>query len=317
MKFYDYHPPRENILLEVQESLEGNPKRIHPKFFYDQRGSDLFGQITDLPEYYLTRSEIEILKTHGKEISAQLEKNLLVVEYGCGSSEKIHLLLNFLNKPKGYVAIDMAKNPLLNLTESLSRDYPTLEVLAVCADFTKPIILPLNGRHGALPRLAFFPGSSIGNFEPKEAEIFLQTIRREMGSRGALLIGVDLKKNSDLLNRAYNDSAGLTEEFNKNILLRLNRECQSNFDLDGFEHSAFYNEKAGRIEMHLISRLEQSVQVGRKKFPFQRGESIHTENSYKYEIKEFRELAQRAGWQPKTAWTDSQELFSLQYFNGA
>jgi dimethylhistidine N-methyltransferase len=314
MEFFDYHPAMENLLTEVLESLGRDPKRIHPKFFYDQRGSSLFEQITDLPEYYLTKSEIEILTTQGKEIADRLGENLLVVEYGCGSSEKIHLLLNFLKRPHSYVAIEMAKKPLLDLTASLSRDYPALEIIAVCADFTRPIKLPLNGKHGSLPRLAFFPGSSIGNFEPSDAVGFLQNIRSEMGPNGGLLIGVDLKKKSARLHRAYNDSAGITDAFNKNLLARLNRECSANFDLEDFDHRAFYNEAAGRIEMHLVSRRKQRVLLGKRELFFARGETIHTESSYKYHIEEFQELAQRAGWKPKSVWTDSQELFSLQYF---
>jgi dimethylhistidine N-methyltransferase len=315
MEFFDYHPSPENLLREVQKGLEQSPKRIHPKFFYDARGSDLFEQITELPEYYLTQSEIEILRSHGKEIANRLGENLMVVEYGSGSSEKIHLLLNFLKKPKGYIAIDLAKKALKTLAGALDRDYPALEIIAVCADFTKPIVLPVNGSHEFLPRLAFFPGSSIGNFEPLQAGEFLQTIRNEMGPGGGLLIGVDLKKNKAKLNRAYNDSKGITKAFNKNLLARLNRECSANFDLDAFEHSAFYNEEAGRIEMHLVSRLEQSVQLGQKIYSFQRSETIHTENSYKYHIEEFQQIGRQAGWKPNCVWTDSNELFSLQYFD--
>jgi L-histidine Nalpha-methyltransferase len=314
MEFFDYHHTPENLLAEVQESLGHQPKWIHPKFFYDLQGSRLFERLTELPEYYLTRSEIDILRNQGREIAKRLGESLLVVEYGCGNSEKINLLLNFLQKPQTYVAIDLAKDPLLKLAKSLSQDFPHLEIMAICADFTRPIALPLNNRHGFMPRLAFFPGSSIGNFEPTQAVEFLRTMHREMGPSGSLLIGVDLKKNKAKLNRAYNDSAGVTEAFNKNLLARLNREGSADFNLDSFDHSAFYNEEAGRIEMHLISRKDQAVRVGGMDFFFKRGETIHTENSYKYHIEEFQELARCAGWKSVEAWTDAEDLFSLQYY---
>jgi len=314
MQFHDLHPPQENLLQEVKKGLHQRPKNISPKFFYDQRGSNLFTEITKLPEYYVTKVEMEILKNQGKEIAEQVGTNLLVVEYGCGNSEKIHHLLDFLQNPKAYLAIDISKSSLLELAQGLTRDYPKIEIIAVCADFTKPLELPLNGRHSPLPRLAFFPGSSIGNFEPPKAIQFMKTIREEMGSEGGLLIGVDLKKDPQLLHQAYNDSQGLTEAFNKNLLIRLNRECRANFELDKFQHRAFYNEEAGRIEMHLVSRSDQSVQLGEEVYPFQKGETIHTENSYKYHVEEFQDLAKQAHWKPRAVWTDPKALFSLHYY---
>lgn len=317
MQFHDLHPPPENLFLEVQKGLLHQPKKISPKFFYDQKGSSLFEKITALPEYYLTKTEIAILKSKGREIGRRLGDGLLVVEYGCGSSEKIHWLLDCLHRPRGYVAVEIAKDPLLELSRSLSRDYPHLEIIAVCADFTKPLALPLNGNHRGIPRLAFFPGSSIGNFEPLGAVDFLSRLRREMGPGGRLLIGLDLKKDPKTLQQAYNDPAGVTEAFNKNLLVRLNRECGTDFKPDQFAHRAFYNKQEGRIEMHLESLSAQTVHLGERKISFAKGETIHTENSYKYHVEEFQTMAREAGWEPGEVWTDPERLFSLQYFHSS
>ncbi len=314
MIFHDLHHEEENFYQEVQKGLLKANKKLPPKFFYDRLGSDLFSQITSLPEYYLTRTELNILHHQGESIGKLLPENLIIVEYGCGSSEKIFHLLNVLRSPSSYVAIDISREHLLDLAKGLVSDFPKLEIIAICADFTKKFNLPLNGKHQNLPRLAFFPGSSIGNFEPEGAQAFLQQIADEMGPGGGLLIGVDLKKPDDVLHQAYNDQQGLTARFNKNVLKRINRELGGNFDLGKFQHRAFYNPTEGRIEMHLESMEDQCIPINGYKVEFSQGETIHTENSYKYHISEFQNLAASAGWSAQAVWTDPKKFFSLQYF---
>ena len=314
MIFHDLHHPEEDFFQEVKKGLSKDKKSLPPKFFYDLCGSDLFFKITTLPEYYLTRTELNILERQGNNIASVLPENLIIVEYGCGSSEKILHLLRILRRPASYVAIDISREHLLNLTKGLSRDFPDLEVIAVCADFTRRFSLPLNGQHAHLPRLAFFPGSSIGNFEPEAAKDFLTQIAEAIGPEGGLLIGVDLKKDDQVLNRAYNDPQGLTARFNKNVLSRINRELDGDFDLNKFQHRAFYNASKGRIEMHLESLEDQRIPIQDMAVKFSRGETIHTENSYKYHVEEFQALAEAAGWKAHSVWTDPQKLFSLQYF---
>lgn len=314
MIFHDLHPEPDSFFQEVQRGLEKQPKAIPPKFFYDQKGSEIFNNITRLPEYYLTEAELQILRNQGDEIGTTLKENLVVIEYGCGNSVKIHQLLEHLRSPQAYLAIDISRGPLIKLTRDLDQAHENLEVIAVCADFTQPLDLPLNGKHQALPRLAFFPGSSIGNFDPPFAKRFLQTVGNEVGPGGGLLIGVDLKKETQVLHQAYNDSQGFTEAFNKNLLRRINRELDAKFDERKFKHRAFYNQKFGRIEMHLESLEEQTVPLGKRKIRFSPGETIHTENSYKYSIEEFQVLAESAGWTARAVWTDEADLFSVQYF---
>lgn len=315
--FHDMHPKEADLCSEVLAGLQRNPKKISPKFFYDRKGSELFHQITQAKEYYLTDSEQDILRNQGEEIGKEVGEDRIIIEYGCGNSEKIHLLLDHLQKPQAYVAIDISKSPLKDLTEDLAHSYPFLEIHAICADFTQPLVLPLNGAYQPFRRTAFFPGSSIGNFDPTEARQFLKNIREDVGSDGGLIIGVDLKKDPEILNAAYNDAEGLTEAFNKNLLTRINRECQASFELENFSHRAFYDDQHGRIEMHLESRLDHTVQVGRHKIHFQEGESIHTENSYKYHVEEFQKIGQSAGWKPKKVWRDSQGFFSLHLWKPA
>jgi len=317
IKFHDFHPNGSDLFSEVLAGLQKETKIISPKFFYDRKGSQLFNQITQLEEYYLTNTEQDILKNQGQEIGQVVGQQTVIIEYGCGNSEKIHLLLDHLAQPKAYVAIDISKNPLLDLTGGLAESYPNLEIHAVCADFTQPLDLPLNGAHQSYSRTAFFPGSSIGNFEPADAIQFLKTVRDEVGTGGGLIIGVDLKKNPAILNAAYNDSQGITEAFNKNLLSRINRECEANFRLEDFAHQAFYNHEKGRMEMHLKSLKAQTVQIRDQPIHFKNGETIHTENSYKYHINEFQQLGQTAGWTPLKVWSDIKGFFSLHYWQAS
>ena len=311
IQFYDDHPKPVDFYAEVVNGLQCEPKAIPPKFFYDETGSRLFDAICELPEYYPTRTEMTLLNQHADEIANLIGKECLLIEPGSGSSQKVRMLLEAL-QPAAYMPMDISRNYLLQAAQKLASDYPWLEVHATCIDFTTELRL-----HFCPPyahRVAFFPGSSIGNFDPADAIGFLQNIATMVGVGGGLLIGVDLKKDESILNAAYNDDQGVTAEFNLNLLSRINRELSGDFDLETFEHEAFYNSDAGRIEMHLKSRLAQNVQVGDEQIVLSAKESIHTENSYKYSIKEFSSIAKLAGFELVNVWTDADKLFSLHYY---
>jgi dimethylhistidine N-methyltransferase len=295
---------------EVLAGLAARPRRIAPKFFYDERGSHLFDEICRLPEYYLTRAETAILRERADDIAALAGPDCALIELGSGASEKVRLLLDHL-RPRHYVGVDISREFLLRATRQLAHDYPWLDVHAACVDFAAdldPRIAP-----DAAPRLAFFPGSTIGNFEPDEAVAFLRRVRQFVRPGGGLLIGVDLKKDPAVLRRAYNDEAGVTAAFNLNLLRRLRAEFGAALDPEGFDHLAFYNAPCGRIEMHLVSRGPQTVRVLGRRFRFADGERIHTENSYKYSVDEFHALARRAGFGARRVWTDGDGLFSVHY----
>ena len=306
----DLAPRPPDFRSEVLEGLSRPRKSLPPKFFYDAEGCRLFEAICDLPEYYLTRAEIEILTRHAGSIAATLGPDVALIELGSGNSRKIRLLLDVL-RPRIYLAVDIARDHLLRSASSLAEDHPWLEVHAVSVDYSQPFIL------APLPKctreVVFFPGSSIGNFEPAAAVALLRNIAGLVGDGGGLLIGFDLKKDPAVLNRAYNDSRGLTAAFNLNILRRINRELKAGFDLQRFRHRAFFNEDHGRVEMHLVSVMRQSVPVAGKTFAFEVSESIHTENSYKYSIEEFRALSAAAGFEVVQSWFDAERLFCLQF----
>jgi dimethylhistidine N-methyltransferase len=306
--FHDYHPDAEDLLGEVLHGLACQPKRLPPKFFYDQRGSQLFDAITRLPEYYPTRTEIGILREQGEAIAAHLGHDSVLIELGSGSPLKIRVLLDSL-RPAVYMPVDISGEHLRDSASHIARDYPQMQVEAVCADYSAGLQLP------ELPldaeRAAFFPGSSIGNFEPPAAVDLLRDVGEELGPGGALLIGVDLKKDRQQLDAAYNDSRQITAAFNLNLLTRINREANADFDTDRFDHRAFYNAAQGRIEMHLVSTCSQQVRVNEQHFAFVPGESIHTENSYKYSVEEFHALGAKAGYEAEQVWTDADELFSV------
>lgn len=310
--FYDLYPKQDDYINEIIIGLQKSPKNISPKFFYNEQGSKLFSQICELKEYYPTRTEMKILQSCVKELAEIIDDDCAIIEYGCGSSEKIQILLDAMPACQTYVGVDISKEALLELADFLSASYLDLEVIALAADFTKAFQLPFQfGKR--LKKIAFFPGSSFGNFEKDMGHRFLQNVANTVGSGGGLLIGVDLKKSPYILNDAYNDSQGVTAEFNLNILNRLNQICASHFNHKHFEHHAFYNEEEGRIEMHLKSLIDHSVEVAGSNILFKRGENIHTENSYKYSIEEFQYLAVRAGWLPQRYWTDDESLFSVHY----
>ncbi|MDA8095475.1 MAG: L-histidine N(alpha)-methyltransferase [Betaproteobacteria bacterium] len=285
-------------------------KALPAKFFYDQRGSALFEQICQLPEYYPTRTEMGILARCLPEMIPLLGERCVLIEYGSGNSEKTRLLLQSV-RPLAYLPVDISHEQLRDACASLHRDYPWLTIEALCADYTGAFELPGWALDVELRRSIFFPGSTIGNFTPEEAVPFLERAARLVGRGGVMLVGVDLKKDARILNLAYDDPAGVTAAFNLNVLERINRELEGDFDCRTFRHRAFYNEALGRVEMHLVSTRAQVVHVMGVSFRFEEGESIHTENSYKYTATEFQALADRAGFDSQAVWTDEARRFSV------
>jgi L-histidine Nalpha-methyltransferase len=308
IELHDLHPTPADLAAEVLSGLRRRPRAIPPKFFYDAEGSRLFDAITQTPEYYPTRTELAILRAHAPEIAERVGTGSLLVEPGGGSCAKVRILLEGL-RPCAYVPIDISREHLRLAAEQVAAEFPWLEVHAACTDFTRDLALPVSAPEG--PRVAFFPGSSIGNFDPSGAVDFLAAVAELVGPGGFLLIGVDLKKDRSLLNAAYNDAAGVTAAFNRNLLSRINRELGADFDLTAWDHRAFYNESLSRIEMHLVSGRPQTVRVAGESFAFAAGETIHTENSYKYAVAELQQLARRADFQPEAVWTDPDDLFSV------
>jgi dimethylhistidine N-methyltransferase len=306
--FHDLNPEPDDFHKDVIAGLSQGAKRLSPKFFYDERGSQLFDAITRLTEYYPTRTEIGLLRRYGHDMAAMLGHDCLLYELGAGSDTKIRVLLEALH-PQAYAPIDISPQPLRLSAGAIAHDHPQLEVHAICTDYSKPLALP--GVFDAERRAAFFPGSSIGNFDPAQARELLRRIAKLLGPDGRLLIGVDLKKSPSRLHAAYNDSEGVTAEFNLNLLKRINRELDADFDVAAFRHRAFYNETLGRIEMHLVSTVPQRVRIDGRRFEFQAGESIHTENSYKFSVDEFLTLAAQAGMASVRVWRDDEALFSI------
>lgn len=293
----------------VLRGLAHSPKSLPCKYFYDARGSHLFERICELDEYYPTRTETAILRSGMADIVARLPARAVLVEFGSGASVKVRMLLDQMREPVAYVPVDISEEHLLAAAQSLSRDYPDVQVFPVAADFTHPFRWPVDLPEG--PRVGFFPGSTIGNFSPHEAEGILYEYARRLGPVSWLLIGVDLRKREETLLAAYNDAAGVTAEFNLNLLTRINRELGGTFDLDRFEHQAIWNHEAGRIEMHLVSRASQTVRVDGQVVAFRAGETIHTENSYKFTVDGFHTIAAGAGYRPLAVWTDPDKLFSV------
>jgi len=309
--FVDLAPRAESLRQAALDGLGRQPKSLPAKFFYDAEGSRLFDAICDLPEYYPTRTEIGILADSGAEMACLLGPGVELVELGSGSSVKVRLLLDRLADPAGYVGIDISGDHLRGACARLSGDYPGLPVTAVCADYMRDVALPAPARAGAR-RVAFFPGSTIGNLDPEVAGAFLVRWRPLLAG-GGMLVGVDLRKDPAILDAAYNDAAGVTAAFNLNLLARLNREAEAGFDLSAFAHRAFFNTARSRVEMHLVSRRDQIVPVAGRRVAFTRGETIHTENSYKYGVGDFQALARQAGYAPRRVWTDPAGLFSVHW----
>ncbi len=311
--FHDLHPDTENLLHDVLAGLARPRKSLPPKYFYDKRGSELFEAICVLPEYYPTRTEIAMMQASVAEMARRLGPQCLLIEYGAGSGRKTRVLIEAL-APVAYMAIDISRTALRQCAAELAGAYPAVRVAAVCADYTRPLQLPaidVNARR----RVIYFPGSTIGNFTRPEALDFLRYARAVAGAGGAMLVGVDLKKDPARLHAAYNDAQGATAAFNLNLLTRINRELNGGFDVSAFEHYAFYDVADGCIEMHLRSLRDQRVAVAGRTFTFHAGETIHTENSCKYSVAEFQQLARDAGFTAEQCWTDPDNLFSVHYLS--
>jgi dimethylhistidine N-methyltransferase len=307
---------KENFREEVLAGLSKSPRRLPYKFFYDEHGAQLFQQICELPEYYVTRSEIEILRLNGAEMAKALGPQVELIGLGTGAGTKTRILLEELREPAVYVPIDISKEQLEKSSTRFREMFPTLQVLPVAADYLEPFELPLPRRLSSRS-VIYFPGSTIGNFEPEAANEFLARMVELAGDGGGLLIGVDLQKDRDVLERAYNDPAGVTAQFNKNLLARINRELGADFDLKRWQHHAIYNSTEGRIEIYLISESEQTVHLGDREFQFRAGEEILTEYSYKHTIAGFIELARQAGFHFEQVWTDDARWFGVFYFTVA
>lgn len=296
------------FLTDVIAGLSADPKRIPPKYFYDERGSQLFEAITRTPEYYPTRTELGILTEHAADIARVIPDGAAMIEFGAGALTKARILLAAA-PVSVFVPVDISGDFLAGEAAKLAAELPDLTVRPVAADFTAPFVLPAEAEQR--PRIGFFPGSTLGNYEPHEAAAFLRHAGQIIGPGGRLIVGIDLVKDVDVLNRAYNDASGVTAAFNLNLLRRINRELGGNFDLDTFWHRAFYNREHHRIEMHLASRVRQRVRVDGRCFDFRRGETIHTESSYKYTTELFRALAAGSGWRLAETWTDRDGWFAV------
>jgi dimethylhistidine N-methyltransferase len=309
--FHDHAAEEESFLDAVLEGLSRPDKAIPCRFLYDERGSALFDQICDLPEYYPTRTETGILRACAPEIARRIGPAAQLIELGSGSSIKVRILLEAFDRPAAYAAVDVSREHLLRAAGRLAADFPGLEVAAICADYAAPFPLPALGEGGR--RLAFFPGSTIGNLEPEAALAFLKIWARRLGPDAAMLVGVDLRKDPGVLHAAYDDAMGVTAAFSQNILARANRELGADFDLGGFRHEARYDQGKGRIEIHLRSLKDQTVRLRGADFVFGRGERMHLEHSYKYGVEQFQDLARTAGFTPDAVFTDPAGLFSVHY----
>jgi L-histidine Nalpha-methyltransferase len=297
------------FMHDVIAGLTARPKQLPPKYFYDEAGARLFEEITALPEYYPTRCELAILRAHARDIAHFFPEGSALIEFGSGSSRKVRIVLEAAPTIAAYVPVDISSQMLVQEAEELRRDHPRLAVLPVEADFTQPFVLP--AAVAGMAHTGFFPGSTIGNFEPHGACSFLRHAGRALGRGANLIIGVDLVKDASILNAAYDDAAGVTAKFNLNLLARINRELGADFDLESFSHHAFYNSERHRIEMHLASKKRQKVRVAGRVIEFRAGETIHTENSYKYTLETFGALARGSGWNPLAVWTDAGGNFSV------
>src|SRR5438045_7162681 len=306
-------PESADFLADVIAGLSSNPRTIPCKYFYDERGAALFQKICELPEYYVTRTEIDILDRSRADIASELGPSFELIGLGTGASTKTRILIEALQNPAVYIPVDISENQLRQSTAFFQKIFPDLEILPVCADYLQPVVLP-SSRHTPARNIVYFPGSTVGNFEPDEAVQFLSRIANVCYGDGGLLMGVDLKKDRQLLEAAYNDSAGVTAQFNLNLLERVNRELGADFDLDQWRHRAIYNSSAGRVEMYLFSDIDQFVHFDEHKFHFRRGEKITTEYSYKYAPEEFATLAGKVGFEFGHMWSDDARLFGVFYF---
>jgi L-histidine Nalpha-methyltransferase len=310
--FHDLAPGEDSFRDAVLAGLSNSPKSLPCKFFYDQRGSALFEAICEVPEYYLTRTELGILETHAGDIAGRIGPNCRLIELGSGASRKVRLLLEALETPLAYIPVDISRGFLRDAAARIAADFPELDVIAVCADYSRPFALPkISGPAGKT--VGFFPGSTIGNFEPEAVVAFLAHCAKLLGPGAEMLIGADVKKDKAILDAAYNDAEGLNAAFNLNLLHRIANELDSDIAIDDFAHVAFYNPDEGRVELYIKSLKDQSAVIAGRRFSFAAGEMIHTENSYKYAISEFRALAARAGFKALDTWSDADGKFSVHY----
>jgi dimethylhistidine N-methyltransferase len=301
-------------LGEIIKGLSATPKKISPKYFYDERGSQLFDRICELPEYYPTRTELAIMQRYADEMAALAGPQASLIEFGSGSSLKIRILLQHLVELAAYVPVDISRDHLVAAADAIAADFPAIEVLPVAADFTHPFDLP-DPKIPPLRNIVYFPGSTIGNFSPEAALELLNVMWQEAGRDGGLLIGIDLQKDPAIIERAYNDASGVTAEFNLNVLRRLNREFGADFDLDAYRHEAVYNAEAGRIEMYLVSKRAQAFRVGGRSFAIDAGERILTEHSHKYTLHGFAAMAGAAGFRLEESWMDEDRMFAVCYYS--
>jgi len=309
-QFYDLHPDTENFRDDVLSGLAQPRKALAPKYFYDARGSELFEAICDSPEYYPTRTELAMMQADSRDMARLLGPDCLLIEYGAGSGRKTRVLIEAL-APAAYVAIDISRTALQQCAAELAAAYPKVKVAAVCADYSRPLDLPVIESISPRRRVIYFPGSTIGNFTRPDALVFLHQAHALAGRGGAMLAGVDLKKDPARLQAAYNDARGVTAAFNLNLLARINRELDGDFDLDGFVHRAIWNADQSRMEMHLESLRDQQVTVAGQTFHFRAGETLHTENSYKFKLQSFAALAEAAGWTLERTWSSEQPAFAV------
>ena len=303
----------DQFLLDVLDGLRSTPKRLHCKYFYDATGSRLFERICELPEYYLTRAELEIMNQSAEEMSNWMGPEIRLIEFGSGSSLKTRILLDALEEPSVYIPVDISRRHLLAASSQLAADYPGIQVLPLVADYSTPLVLP--GSSTSFRRtIAYFPGSTIGNMNDAEANAFLETVRDLVGEGGALLIGMDLVKDPAILKAAYDDAAGLTAAFNLNLLERMRRELGADLEPAGFDHEVRYNSDRQRIELYLRSRQAQRIFVRGETVDFAEGELIHTEHCHKYTIRKARHLAAQSGFLLRATWLDPDGYFSVQYW---
>ncbi len=312
-RLQDQQPSRQTFLDDVVTGLSASQKWLSPMYFYDEAGSKLFDRICELPEYYLTRTELQIMGEHLPEMAGAIGPRALLIEPGSGSSLKTRRLLAALHDPAAYVPVEISREHLMNAVSSLRSEFPGIEILPVCADFTSDFDIPEPASGEVKRRLIYFPGSTIGNFPIDEAAELLATMRKKIDAGGGLLIGVDLRKDAVVLEKAYNDHEGVTGRFNLNLLHRINQELGADFDLERFRHRAVWNDENSRIEMHLVSDGEQSVTIGGQDFHFVDDEYILTEYSHKFTFSGFEKLAREGGWTVRQVWTDNREYFSVQY----
>lgn len=309
----DASPSTRRFRRDVLRGLARSPKRLPSKYFYDGRGSQLFDEICLQPEYYPTRTELQIMEDSASEMAGHIGPQATLIEYGSGSSLKTRLLLDALDDPHAYLPVDISREHLQQSAGSIIDEYPHLSVQPIAADFTRDFDLPDQVAH--IPhRTVYFPGSTIGNFTPRQALLLLR-IRRQCGDDGGLLLGIDLVKDRDVLRAAYNDAAGVTARFNLNMLRRINREIGGDFDLDAFAHRAIWNEDKSRIEMHLASRCDQTVTIDGHEIPFAEGETICTEYSHKYTRSRLEQMATRSSFAVQQVWTDPNEWFGVAYLS--